>query len=144
MEPLADRLRQLKEKLAGADELSDVFKFFFDHLGNDPAFIQRGKPAKHEILKTVLKTICKDMFGDESKVTGLKLFNAEKTNFFHGICQMSGKTASVLYFNDIEMGMIAIMVGPVFGQFSYVRFTATSVDAKGAGRVVAPERKTIQ
>ena len=144
MDSITDKLGQLKEKVFAADDLSSAYSFFFDHLGNNPSFMQRGKRAKHEIITAVLKTMCNDIFGDKSKVTNVKLFNAAKTSFFHGICQMNSKPASVLYFEDIEMGMIAIMAGPAFGQFTYVRFSATSVEPKDTSKFVVPERKTLQ
>lgn len=139
-----DKLDELKKLLAATDDLNRAFSFFLDHFGNDPAFIQCGKVAKHEMLKLVLKSVCDDLFEKQGKVTNLKLFNAAKTKFFHGLCQMGGKTASFFYFDEIEMGMICIMMGPAFGQMSYVRFTTTTVDADHAGRTVAPARITIQ
>lgn len=144
MTSFSDLLKQLQEQMATAEEMSTILKFFMDHLGENPEFIRRSQKAKHEIVKLILTSLCQDLFGQQSKVTGLMLFNASNTRFFHGACQMEGRLVTVLYFDDIEMGLIAIMSGPAFGQLTYARFSATAVKAGDVANIVAPERKTFQ
>ena len=42
------------------------------------------------------------------------------------------------------MGMVAISVGPSFGQFSYARFNATFSPADRSANFIAPIKQSIQ
>lgn len=140
----SEKLEQLKGILCKTEDLSESSRFFLDNFGNNPDFMQHGKSVKHDRIKSIMKATCADLFGKQSKVTTLNIFSFKKENFHHGLCHMDGRLAVFFYFDEIEMGLITIMMGPVFGQCSYVRFSATTVDSSRVGRLVAPSKMTIQ
>ena len=45
------RLEQLKEKVQHEDDFGEIWKFFFDHLGENEKFVQAGQLAGSEMVK---------------------------------------------------------------------------------------------
>ena len=142
--PYVNKLEQLKNILATAKDTSTIFEFFLTEFGENLEFMDGGTRSKNEVLEAVLRSVGEEIFGKKGKVKGLKLLNVPDTKFFHGLCEMGGQMATVIYFDDIGMGLVAIMMGPKLGQFTYARFSTMSVDPSYVGRLVTPDRRTIQ
>ncbi len=138
-----DELKHLEHKLANDGELSPVFAYFLDHFGNNSEFIRRCKPAKNKDLAAIIQKLCEGILERDVSISGMRLFQLPKTRFYHGVCQAGSKMPCFFYFEHIEMGLLAINVGPAFGQMSYARFSATFAPANRAANVVAPSRRLI-
>ena len=144
MATVIEKLKSLEIMLGSEGELGLVFAFFLDNLGNDTDFMRCGKPAKNTNLKIIIQKLCEGMLERDCQITGMKLFHVPKSQFYHGLCQAGGKSAFFFYFEHIEMGMVAINVGPAFGQCTYARFNATFGPADRSANFVAPRKKSIQ
>ncbi len=116
------KLDELKEVLTSAEEIGDIWDFFFDHLGENPDFHALGKRRKSPLLNTILVQLGKQLFGPEGKLTGLHLVVLRAQRFAHGSCTLGGYPATVLYFADIGLGSAAV-TDPKTGHTHFIRFT---------------------
>jgi hypothetical protein len=121
MEKFATDLAKLKELLQTADNFGDIVKYFFDHLANDPTFIKLSKPTKHSLVKETLRSIATRLFKQDAPVTNLLLLKLSKHQFYHGACFIQGRPANVLYFEDIDMGIVC--TASTYPYMEYARFT---------------------
>lgn len=103
-----ENLKTLKEKLSTSDRFDEVWNYFFDHFGEQPEFIGQGETTEHEHLKGMLELIGKQFFKKETPVTNLMLSHVPAYQFYHGACFINGTMMTVIYFEDIDMGMVAI------------------------------------
>lgn len=116
-------LATLKETLVHATNLSDVWTYFYDHFGEDPQFIALGQRARHPFLETVLGEVGRQLFGKTVPVDNLLLTELPEHQFVHGGCTLGGRLANVMYFEDIRMGMLAVVVSFTSSETKMVRFT---------------------
>jgi len=143
MNRYGERLQELKKLLMTGDDFNATYRFFFDNF-SDRAFFGLGRKAKNPIIKATLESVRGQMFGEEGKVSLLKLINIPSARFYHGGCTINGRMATVIYFEDIEMGMVAIAMSLTSGQMHYARFSTTRVPADKAGAMVGPGTRTLQ
>ncbi len=130
MDKLTANLARLKELLQTADNFGDIVKYFFDHLSNNPAFIHHSKPVKHPLIKQTLQSVAAELFKQDAAVadrkqdaavTNMLLLKLNKYPFYHGACFTQGRPVSVLYFEDIDMGLVC--TASTFPYMQYARFT---------------------
>lgn len=143
MDRYKERLDTLKTKLVTEEEFGAIYDYFFSHLAEDRSFLNYGKRTKNPFLKSMLKMIAEQLFGEGGQVTNLMIIKTKKSKFYHGSCFINGRMAGILYFEDIEMGIAAVSMSMITGEVKYIRFTATSID--GDKTVVLPQggKKTI-
>ena len=131
------RLSDLKEKLASAKQLSDIWDYFFDHFGEDPEFIALGKMRRVPLVRNILRTVAKQLFGKEAELRTLQLTVLREQRFAHGTCYLASRLTSILYFGDLGMGSLAV-TDPKTGMTHFVRFTKMGVvPASGDGEEAA-------
>ena len=126
------KLDELKDKLMTAEEIGDIWDFFFDHFGGDPEFMALGKRRKSPLLQTILAQLGRELYGAEGQLTGLQLVVLRKQRFAHGSCNLGGHPATVLYFADIGLGSAAV-TNPGTGMTHFIRFTKMGVKPAGEG-----------
>jgi hypothetical protein len=115
------RLATLKEKLLHADQFSTVWEYFLDHFGEDPAFIALGEPAELPLLDGVFAGVAQHLFQRPVTVRQLRLIRLPHEGFIHGGAVLDGKMANVLYFEDVHVGMLAVVWSS--GEMKYARFS---------------------
>lgn len=118
-----EHLTELKRMLALEDEFSDTFKYFFDYLGENRDFVSLGKRAKNPDLKNIIKAVGESVLNEEVKVTGFLLTFLKEHRFYHGGCQVNGRMATVFFFREISMGMVAMLHSMKTHNLSFIRFT---------------------
>lgn len=144
MASYSNKVETLKTVLSTGTEFGKVFHHFFDHLGADPGFLDAGKRAKNPRLKTIVREAVEKALNEKTEITNLMLIKMAKEKFYHGTCFLNGRMATVLYFEDLDMGMIAISMGLTTGQMSYIRFTSTTIDPEKAAHFAVGESKRLQ
>jgi len=102
------KLKELKHKLVNDKDLSDIWLFYMDHFVDDPKFTDLGQPAHNEYLTAILHKSCEQMFGRAVKITNFLLIHIPKYRLFHGPLQVKGHIGGVIYFEDIEVGLLAV------------------------------------
>ena len=55
-------LATLKDQLIHADDFSSVTRYFFDHFGEDPSFLDLGEPIRHPFLEAVVTQVAAQVF----------------------------------------------------------------------------------
>ncbi len=127
-----NRLKELKDKLMVAEEIGDIWDFFFDHFGENPEFMALGKRRKSPLLHGILVKLGTELFGPKGKLTALQLVVLRSQRFAHGSCFLGGLPATVLYFADIGLGSAAV-TDPATGRTHFIRFTKMGVKPAGEG-----------
>ena len=62
------KLEDLKEKMQVEEDFGAIWKFFFDHFGENPEFMALGAQADEEMrlfLEPILESICKQLVNRE-------------------------------------------------------------------------------
>jgi len=144
MDRYSERVQTLKTMLSTETEFGKVFAYFFDNLGNSREFFDAGKQSKNPNLKMIIEGATGEVFGKDVKVTNITFIRMAKDKFYHGSFFVNGRMATVLYFEELEMGMIAISMGFPAGQMSYIRFTAAKIDPDKAAHFAGNVSKRMQ
>ncbi len=119
-------LATLKEKLIHAKKFSDVWKYFLDHFGEDPAFFPLGERTRHDVIESLIIQTAEKMFHMKVKADQVLLTLLPEQQFIHGGCMQAGHMINAIYFDDIFMGMIMVCsLGS--DQTTTLRFTGRKV-----------------
>jgi hypothetical protein len=118
------RLQELKRKLMKEKEFSKTWTFYMDEFADHPEFLEVGEPVKHDFLEAAILGICQKMFSKNIKVSASLIIYIEKHQFFHAPIQVSGRSGGVIFFADINMGLLAITAkNPPTAEVMYSRFS---------------------
>lgn len=114
----------LKDKLINGSDFSEVFRFFLDHFGENPEFHDIGELVpEHPLLLSMIEQIGRTMFKQNKlRLVGLHLARLNEYPFIHGGFFINGKVATILYFEEINKGLMAVSWGG--DEMRYSRFTA--------------------
>ena len=124
-------LEKLKTILATGKDLSAAFHYFMDDFGENEAFLDLGKPGPHPLLESLLAAVAGQMFGKKVIAQQLLLIAVPGTKFIHGAGLINGRPITVIYFDDIQVGIAAVMKGPG-GSMQYSRFSAQMLPPEAA------------
>jgi hypothetical protein len=116
-------LAVLKDKLVHAAKFTDVMNYFFDHFGEDPEFIALGEPTRNAFLEGVLAEVGLQMFGNQVAVMDLLLTRVPGRHFIHGGGALNGRMLTLLYFEDIAVGLVAVVAAAAPADTKLARFT---------------------
>ncbi|OQY56108.1 MAG: hypothetical protein DRR08_13885 [Candidatus Parabeggiatoa sp. nov. 2] len=121
------KLSVLKEKLMTAEDFKEPWDYFFDHFGENPAFLKLGKKAKNSMLKAVITSIGQKVFQREDiTVNHLLLTEINAHKFLHGAGFIQGRVVTLFFFKDIDMGLFAMAMGGA--EISLARFTSLEIE----------------
>jgi hypothetical protein len=103
-------LNVLKLKMAEEKEIAVAYNYFFDHFGENDEFLDVGKPARNEVLEAVLGQTVAQIMNLKSPFTIQKLVMIHLPDhaFYHGGCFIGGRMVNFIYFDDIQLGCIAL------------------------------------
>lgn len=118
-------IQELRERIIKEKDFGKLLNFFFDHLGEDPEFIARGKPARHEVLELAIERAVKEMIGKHAKIRQLLLVFVPEYRFYHGSFVVDGNIGTVFYFDDIQIGLMNVAMG-FTGEIRMARITVQS------------------
>jgi hypothetical protein len=124
----AGKITILKEMMATEKDLHCVATYFFDQLGADHRFIARSKPTKHKRLKAILQAVSANAFGKDCAVTHVRLMKIGSEALIHGNCSINGKAGTVMFFEDINIGLLIILMSLQTHETSCIRFTPTVIE----------------
>src|SRR5947209_4498044 len=101
-------LATLKKKLLTAREFSEVAAYFLDHFGDKPEFIHLGEGTTDPFLEAVLAQVAGQLFQRSVVVHDIRLIRLPDHGFIHGGFTMEGKLGTLIYFEDVRVGLIVI------------------------------------
>src|SRR5262249_34472781 len=99
-------LAQLKGKMVQAKEFSKVWEYFLDHFGEDPAFIALGQPTRPPLLEAVFTQIARQLFQRDVDWSQVIFTSLPEHQFVHGGGLVGAGLLNVLYFEDIQVGLM--------------------------------------
>ncbi len=117
------RLEELKRKLVQDKALPPVWRFFLDHLGEDPEFIRLGDQTRHPFVEAALAQVGRQLFPQAEAIVGLLLTRLPEQQFLHGGFMIAGRPGGLFYFDDVRMGLITIAELPPSIDVKYARFS---------------------
>ncbi len=127
------KLEELKEKTQVEEDFGVIWKFFFDHFGENPEFMASGRHADQDMLsflEPILESICNQAVNREVMVAQFILTEVPDTKFYHGPCLTDVGIAVVFYFDDVKMGMFSLTPSLGSGLVHYARFSTIPVTDK--------------
>jgi hypothetical protein len=127
------KLEDLKEKMQVEEDFGTIWKFFFDHFGENPEFMTMGGRADEsmrQFLEPILESICKELVNREVMTAEFILTEIPDQKFYHGPCLTDAGIAVVFYFEDLNMGMFSLTPGLGSGLVHYGRFSTIPVTGK--------------
>jgi hypothetical protein len=117
-------LQTLKEKIATAEKFDEVWGYFFDHFGGDTEFMKLGEATEHPFLEQVFVQVCARLFPSHVVLTHMPFTRLAEQHFVHGGLTINGRVATVMYFEDVQLGMMAVAAPRPGANNDYVRFSA--------------------
>src|SRR5581483_3897588 len=94
------RLKELKNKLLHDKELAPVWKFFFDHLAEDPEFLALGERTEHAFVEAAVAQVGRQLYPHAPPAGSLLLTRLAEQQFIHGGFFVAGRPGGVFYFED--------------------------------------------
>jgi len=121
------QMETLKRKVVNEPDLKKVFEYFFDHFGEDMDFIRSCTPIQHELLIQLLPILVRELLppADYTRTLNLRLLHAPEYNFIHGAINVDKFYGGVIYFEDIQTGVISLCEFPPSGMTKFLRFNAS-------------------
>ena len=145
---------ELKHLLMTSERLSVILDFFFDHFGENLAFLQVGfclppTDKRLEMLKSVVGQAAETVRKRRGIIENLHMVEVGERGFFHGGCRIGTDLVTFVFFEDMESGAMVFAPMPGSGrreptQFS--RFTATPLNKKLTPMTnlhPAPKKRTV-
>jgi hypothetical protein len=123
MEPDLSLLETLKGKLLHAKDFNEVSTFFFDHFGDHPAFIALGERVEDDFLESILLQVGTQLFPGPIVLERLLLTRLAEQGFVHGGFTLNGRLGSIIYFEDVRVGLIAVVLSVSPSETRLARFT---------------------
>jgi hypothetical protein len=140
MKRYIERLSTLKEMVQTEGDFGKTFDYFFDHLAADPEFTAVGKKTKHTVLKQLMDSLGRRLFGEDAKVSSMIVVRLRRERFYHGSCLLDGRLAAFFLFEDIDRGMAGVTMS-LAGGMHYVRFSAARIPGDKAVIMPDPNKK---
>ena len=123
------QLDVLKQKLATSSDFMEPWRYFLDYFAEDASFMRLGDRHEGTDLEGVIAAISRKLLSQEVSVDQALLTEIEGHEFVHGVCVVGGKMAGVIFFKDIDLGLLAITVSNRSGEVLLSRFST----GRGAG-----------
>jgi hypothetical protein len=117
-------LLQLKEKLQKEKDLGKIYTYYMDEFGDHEEFTDLGEQGENNFLLQVIAQVCQHLFGKAVNVDGILLIYIPEYKFFHAPFFANNHIGGVIYFEDIQTGLLAASSGD--GMVKYSRFTGAS------------------
>jgi len=128
------RLGVLKDKLIHAKDLSEVINYFLDHFGSSPEFISLGERTGHAFLEAVIAEVGRQLFGRPVAPAEVLLTRLTEKRFIHGGCTVNGCIGTILFFEDVAVGLLALAGPPLMGETKLARFTGKPLGPPALGK----------
>jgi hypothetical protein len=86
-------------------------------------FMALGDQTRHALVELVIGQVAREIFGRDVSPTGLVLTRISDEQFIHGGFLLDGRLASVFYFDDVHVGLMAVVMGSPENETKFARFT---------------------
>ena len=127
-------LLKLKDMIVTNEDFSESWDYFFDHFGESRQFMALGKTVKNKLLEAVVEKVAGELYQGSTAVTIVKprLVKLRKYHFVHGSFFIEGRLGALIFFEDIDMGLMSVTPVSADGPTHFMRFSAYRVGADKA------------
>jgi hypothetical protein len=125
------RLQELKHKLLHDKDLAPVWLYFLDHFAENSDFIALGEQVQHPLVESVIQQVSKQLFPRDGAIVGMLLTQIDEPKFLHGGFFMGLRPGGVIFFEDVNMGLIAVPDLPPSIEVKYARFSSRPLPKLG-------------
>jgi len=101
-------LADLKLRLQSAKNFGEVWHFFLDHFGENEAFMAKGERVRHPLVEGVVEQVAKQVLKRSIDAKQILLTKLADDRFIHGSGLFGGTLIAVMYFEDIDAGMLSL------------------------------------
>ncbi len=112
----------LRDAVVSEGDLSKVMEFFFDHISTDATLMNRGKPIVDAELEQTIGFVVSAVVGNRAPFKRAILLSLPDHGMKHGIVLCEGLLGLVLFFEDLNQGVIGISEPDLSGPTIYLRF----------------------
>jgi hypothetical protein len=103
------QLLQLQEKLMRESDLASIWLFYMDNFMDCPELDDASYPKSNPLIEALIPKICKQLLDLKKKTTiEYLLLTVSEYYFYHAPLMINGAVGGLIYFEDINMGLIAI------------------------------------
>jgi hypothetical protein len=122
-------LAKLKEQLVRATDSFPVMDYFMTQFGEDPRFLQIGRPVEDPMIEGAIQAAGKQIFPEATSIrlTHVRFIEVPGHQFIHGGFFLNGCVSTLFYFTDLHQGMMAVAVS-MRGDTRLVRFSGMQPD----------------
>jgi hypothetical protein len=121
------RLNTLKSQLLQATDFMPVFEHFMTHFGENLQFMAMGQRTQHAVIEAAVAKTFQRLYGKPLPAGQLLLTLLPKQRFVHGGGFYEGKLVNVLYFDDLQMGLLAVATPFGSSDIKLARFTGIAI-----------------
>jgi len=117
----------LKKRFVESTNFAEFHDYYFTNFVEKGNFTSLGRTLsapRSEFLNRALAEAYIKAADIGSAVISSQLIEIPELGLVHGALNVNGKLASVLYFDDISMGMFVVVENSATGETKYMRFTA--------------------
>lgn len=116
------RLETLKQKLLESRNFMEVWDYFMTHFAEAEGFMDLGDNYSSQALEAVLAQMAQQVIGASTPVSQVMLIRLPEQRFVHGSAMLGRRLANLIYFEDIGVGFIGIVMS-ASGDNRVIRFT---------------------
>ena len=116
-------LESLKRKLRQEQNFSRTMHYFYDHFGENDAFLQLGKQTRHPQFEAILQQAVNSLMGRPIKIWMPFLVHLPEQHFLHGACVVDGHMGNFFFFEDVFSGLLAVIMSNQTGETKFTRIT---------------------
>jgi hypothetical protein len=116
-------LDTLKEKLTTGKDFGEVWEYFLDNFGEKPEFLELGRRKHDPILQQILSQMTIQLFGKEAPLREIMFLEVAEKSFIHGGCILGNKMSNLIYFEDVQVGLLAIVWSFTPSETKLIRFS---------------------
>jgi hypothetical protein len=116
-------LATLKSRLVGDKSFSGVWDYFLTNFAENPAFMAEGARTEISFLQGLLQVVAGQLFPGGAELDNLLTIRLGEHGFVHGGCTVNGRLLNFFYFEDIQTGMLAVVMGFSPPDTKMVRFS---------------------
>ncbi len=138
-----EQIKTLKVMIVQESDLHQIARYFFDTLGHNRKFISDAKPVKPRLLRKILDASASRVFGEGSTVTGVRLLRSGRVPLVHGGCTVAGYPGTVLFFEDLNVGMLIVLTSLVTHHISCIRFNTLAIEGDKAAFFTGADNTSI-
>lgn len=104
------KLAELKIKLVTATNFHEVFTFFFDHFGENNAFLKVGTSKHNETLQEILVRSARPILKEKDVIVlkDLRMIYIAEQKFYHGAAFINDMMMNFFYFEEVDTGLMAL------------------------------------